>query len=396
MPGAAAHASSRESDGVRLSFGERLVAPEIDRVLGEAELGSSPSQVTFDLSSATFVDPTALLYLCACAYSLHSALGAGIRIELPESKKVRDLMRRYRFGAALHRLLGGEALDLVTDSSAPYLQEEVLHYAEGLEPRVSSHIAALTVTTGSHAEAMSATATWSAPQVTALLERYLGLHSQLVAPAIVREALLNAVLHPNADHVVSNGFLQPEARGGRGLLTIAFWDNGEGIPATLASAAQAGKVRDKHSFELYYDWYALFEAENADDEKSYLKRVYSGEPVDPRWPAAEMLLASTFPGVSRDPSARTDEPSPLARYGPDFDRRGMGLYILTSTAINSLGGEVLIRSNDAFVNIKRAPKAVQEEYSCHYRAGIVHNPVMERYFRGNHVVVRLPLLPGSA
>jgi hypothetical protein len=376
-----------------MAFERILTAGEIDRALASTPLDHVPDQINIDLAAVEFVDPTALLYLCACAFSLTSA-GATLSIELPADKRVRDLMRRYRFGAALDAVLDESAVDLITDKSAAYLREEPEHYRGSLAQGTASRLARLTVTAAAGLrDAVTTAQQWAAPDVETLLERYLGVQASLVAPAIIQEALTNAVTHPGAARIVSNGFLQTNARGGAGLLTISFWDNGESIAETLRHAVQEdGKIRTRATLDRYYEWYALFEADKHGDEKAFKRKIYSGHTVDASWTNSELLLAATFPGVSRDPEGPIASPE-MARYGLDFERRGMGLFILTSTVVNSFGGEVLIRGGDAFVNIKRAPKGVQEKHACHYRAGIVRNPAMAQYFRGNHVVVRLPLLP---
>lgn len=384
--------ASMPAGEVKLAFERILTAREIDRALASTPWDHVPDRIIFDLGAVEFVDPTALLYLCACAFSLTLA-GAALAIELPAGKRVRDLMRRYRFGAALDAVLDESAVDLITDKSASYLREEPEHYRGSLVDGTASALARLTVTAATGLrDAVTTAQQWAAPDVETLLERYLGAQAGLVAPAIIQEALTNAVTHSGAARVVSNGFLQTGARGRAGLLTISFWDNGESIAETLRLAVRDGKIRTKATLDRYYGWYALFEADAHGDEKAFYRKIYSGHKVDAAWTNPELLLAATFPGVSRDPDGPIASPE-MARYGRDFERRGMGLFILTSTAVNSFGGEVLVRAGDAFVNIKRAPKGVQEEHACHYRAGIVRNPAMAQYFRGNHVVIRLPLLP---
>ena len=380
-----------------VAFDRTLTAAALDKAMVPLA-PSLPTELRFDMQKVKFADPTALLYLAACITTLDRN-GHEISIELPASKRVRDLMRRYRFGNALQRLLARPATSLLADTSESYLVEPQLHYQSSLHDartptihtRASERLAALQVLERPKMdEAVAASNRWREPEVKALLETHLGGRANLVAPGIVHEALANAVSHPQAKHVVTTGFLDDRARGGRGLLTIAFWDDGDSIVETLRRALAHGNRLRTAAFDIYYDWYAIYSAGAHGTPKRYQARIYSG--VDPSGDAsdAELLVASTFPGITSDPT-RDPQGAELRRYGRDYDRPGMGLYILTSLAVDSFNGEVLIRTSSATANFSRAARGVQERHQCRYRVAVVETPAMGEYFSGNHVVVRLPL-----
>ena len=380
---------------------ERLTAPALDRSLGA--IGADPATLLFDLSEVNFVDPTTLLYLTALLSSL-SKRGTTISLELPRSKRVRDLMRRYRFGQALQELLDPPALGLLTEQSTAYTAEPAIYYQPGhlpagkarSEERARRRLAAITVTRQPTPDtAIAGMKEWMSDDVAALLAAHLGESADLIGPGIVFEALANAVEHPNASGVVSNGFVDERARGGKGLLTIAVWDDGESIVSTLRAALLAKrKLRSttaKKALEPYNDWYAIFEGESLDGPKSLKRKLFSDFTPDLDSTDPELLFAAALPGISCDP-ARKFAVAPSKLRKPNFNLPGMGLYILTSLAIDSfVGGEVLLRTGPVSANFRRAPLSVQKDEQCHYRVGVVHRPDLSRYLVGNLLVVRLPL-----
>src|SRR5689334_3934527 len=95
-------------------FRDRLTGDRVDEQMVKAD-SNSPAAL-FDLSAVRWADPTALVYMAAVMKTLHGA-GVELRIELPEHKPVRDIMRRYRFGAVIGRLLDVDPLNLLTQYS---------------------------------------------------------------------------------------------------------------------------------------------------------------------------------------------------------------------------------------------------------------------------------------
>jgi hypothetical protein len=379
-----------------------LTAPALDR--GLASVSPESKHLLFDLGDIRFADPTTLLYLTAVLSSL-SRRGTSISIELPRSKRVRDLMRRYRFGQALQRLVESPALELLTESSATYTTEPALHYLgrpriagdARAEERAQQRLAAISVTPRPTPDAaVTGMREWMDDDVAALLKQHLGDSADLIGPGIVFEALANAVEHPQASNLVTNGFFDERARKGKGLLTIAVWDDGESIVSTLRTALRKKRKlrspRAKIALEPYNAWYAIFEGESPAASKTLKKKVFSDDftPTEDS-PDPDLLFAAALPGVTCDP-ARKFSVAATKLKKPNFDRPGMGLYILTSLAIDSfVGGEVLLRTGAVSANFRRAPLKVQKYEQCHYRVGIVHQPKMSQYLSGNLLVVRLPL-----
>jgi len=328
--------------------------------------------------------------------------GVEVAIELPESKAVRNLMRRYRFGAALHALSDQQALDWLTEQSAAYRGERPAHYQPrllrsvdgGIEEQASDRLASIKVVHRPTEEnAVSAADWWHEPEIKALLETHLGAKANLIAPGIILEALMNAVRHPKATAIVTAGFLNTRAsrRHPNGLLTIAVWDDGESIASTLGAALEERRPLRYEDFSLYYAWYGLYLAHSHAERKRWSHKLFSGATVSANAGEPDLLVAATFPGITSDPGGGQSA-SALGQYGPKYDRPGMGLYILTSLAVDSFGGEVLIRSGGAYANITRAPRSLQEKAGCHYRVGLVAAPEMGEYFTGNYIVARLPLI----
>ncbi|HEU4461801.1 MAG TPA: hypothetical protein VFR75_04330 [Solirubrobacterales bacterium] len=404
-----ARAAGTSGDLPTVTFRSSFTADAIDKALITGGWESLPNEMLFDLGEVQFADPSGLLYLAAVVTSL-TERGVTIKLDLPRSKKVRDLMRRYRFGSTLNKLIEPHATELLTDGSLAYTEEAPLYYLasrRGVRPTTSQKRALTRLSSflvsqePSQEAAIEGMNWWMDQDLKTLLERVLGSKAALIAPGIVYEALSNAASHPDASRLISTGFLDERARGGKGMLTIAIWDNGKSIVSTLKAALGAGsslrmneagnRRAGSSELNLYFDWYGLFEGDSPGARKQLTKLLYSGDSPDHEASDAELLVSSAFPGITSNPWRQPDESS---IHGPHHNQPGMGLYILTSLAIDSFGGEVLLRTDSLYANFKRAPRELQEQHRCRYRVGVVQNPAMGSYLRGNHLVVRLPLISG--
>lgn len=147
--------------------------------------------------------------------------------------------------------------------------------------------------------------------------------------------------------------------------TLVIWDNGESIINTLKQELRnKKKIRtdenlpdDPHSCYFItkekkkgrpklsdWDYYFSYDTPDLDSEEgSYKKEDWY------------ILLASFFPGVTRDPDGK-DFINNVLENGSEIKLGGRGLTYLINTAVRTFGGEVRIRTSNYFVNIKRAEK----------------------------------------
>jgi anti-anti-sigma regulatory factor/anti-sigma regulatory factor (Ser/Thr protein kinase) len=385
----------------RIPLGRSLTGANLDEALAPRRPGVNA--ILLDLQDVVFADPSAFVYLAAIMKTLASR-GVELRIELPTEPRVRDIMRRYRFGAVVGELLNANPLDVLTPHSLQaYSGAPVTHYAAsirrgGLDHRVTDRLARMQVLDGVNLRAaMSVIDGWDAPEIKAFLEVHLGSNARMVAPGIIYEALANAVRHPKATAVTTVAYATVgEKDPSKRHLTVAFWDDGDSIMHTLRKALKRGYELRTDGFDPYYNWYGVESAIDHVQIKGELYRVNSGHSIRRTDGApddisdADLLIAATFPGITSDPDGLR-EVAPGA-HGEKYDNRpGMGLYILTSLAMEDFGGSVLIRSGGVAANFRRATEKEEREHNFHYRVGVIENDAMARHFSGNLVVVRLPL-----
>ena len=105
-----------------------------------------------------------------------------------------------------------------------------------------------------------------------------------------------------------------------------------------------------------------------------------------------LLLATTFPGITRDITSKGYASAELKSEHPEYDAPGMGLHVLINTVIDIFGGSIAFRTKNHFMSIKRnEPNDIGTKYISKVR---VINSASER-FVGNMLTIRLPVNPRS-
>ena len=372
--------------------------------------------IVLDMSEVAHVEPAALVYLVAAlASAKQSKIVAEFSLALPQTPRVRDFLRRWKFGSALTRVLELDSTkdEILTEASQRYRIEDqgnYRHYAPSRRMTPEGDLVELTskrfFSTRIHRlDELTQSATefaeeqqeeWDSPDIRAVLESHLGRRANLVAPGVVYEAIMNAAFHPGARTLIVLSHLNEKAtkKYRHGLLTISLWDDGHAITETLRAALVEGVPLRTDDFDHYYDWYAIYKARAGthDDWQAETTRHSAKLEIGDTATDVDLLLASTYPGVSsaHDRSVAHVEAGAM---GHGWEKSGMGLYILASIAIDSFGGEVALRSGNGFVNIKRATGYDQRELRCRYRCNSFTTPSRSLAFVGNHITVRIPLLP---
>lgn len=177
----------------------------------------------------------------------------------------------------------------------------------------------------------------------------------------------------------------------RGHLTIVFWDDGESIVDTLRKAIDADKkIRSLEPGDLCADY--LVTRENELGEKSSPQIIASDLLPNANTEDALLLLASLFPGITRDVAGEGHVvPAEVEAQDRRFGLPGMGLYVLANQAVDVFGGMVSLRTKDYFLNLQGVPPAARGRRSERYTVKLRTYGPWYPQFPGNAVTVRLPL-----
>ncbi|MGA8430388.1 MAG: hypothetical protein WB729_11250 [Candidatus Sulfotelmatobacter sp.] len=212
-----------------------------------------------------------------------------------------------------------------------------------------------------------------------------GVKSQTNALSAIEVTLL-------ADEAASSESVsttEQESTSDAGYLTIVFWDDGQSIVDTLKEAIVSGKsIRSIEVPDLYAD----FEMLQCDHKGGIRSRtvVNSSYVPDATTPEDLLLLAATFPGITRDVSGSGRDRVTTPPTNPVLDSPGMGLYVLLNTVIDVFGGSVFFRTKRLGMSVKKAalsPDGTSVKYVARIREFGHHTPRL----LGNMVVVRLPV-----
>lgn len=166
------------------------------------------------------------------------------------------------------------------------------------------------------------------------------------------------------------------------FLTIVFWDDGVSMIDTLNNAICGDiNVRSLEFPDKYSDVLLKFQDNHG---KIFRETVSSSYLPDKKTEEHKLFLATTFPGITCDPSGRGHSTHP--KLSPELLHPGMGLFTLLNTAIDIFGGSVAFRTKNYFMNMKAAGKATGAKYSATIRELPLNPP-----FLGNFLTIRLPL-----
>jgi hypothetical protein len=178
---------------------------------------------------------------------------------------------------------------------------------------------------------------------------------------------------------------------GMGHLTIAFWDDGDSMVDTLLDAIKSQKpVRSVAAPELYTDYEVTIE--DQEGHKSEPAVVRSDLVPNINTSEELVLLAATFPGITRDVTGEGHAVDPsVAKIDPRLGYPGMGLYVLTNQVVEVYGGSVSIRTKNYFLNVKGCPGDKSPGNGFRYAAKVRRYGEWYPAFQGNMLTIRLPL-----
>lgn len=179
-----------------------------------------------------------------------------------------------------------------------------------------------------------------------------------------------------------------------GSLTIVFWDDGQSIVDTLREAISSGKsIRSIEVPDLYADFEVLrWDRKGREKVPQILNSSYL---PDLNTPEDLLLLAATFPGITRDVSGAGRERNAEPLSNPVLESPGMGLFVLLNTAIDVFGGTVFFRTKRFGMSVKKALKNSRSP-ALHYTAKIRDFGDQSPTLLRNMVIIRLPIRERSA
>lgn len=340
-----------------------------------------------DLSAVGTLGPAALLYLLGL---LAGRLQSGARtvVVLPRSAGALDALAASRLDEAVQRV-AGEPFDMLLDDDSYARWSAVAARRAGLAgellpPAFASVRTALRAVDGFGPEVPARwSRDWQSALVRSVLDAVLADKGRYIATHVVHEAVMNAVRHPGASVVACAAATGP-ADGDPAAgdwLTLAIWDDGDGITSTLRRLATVAAVPEAQAVGLFNRTVHV----TVDDGTGLAtpdRIVDNQDPVDGT-DDASLLLAATFPGVTCEPYAPGRAHRDTVAEVSEYALPGMGLFVLCTTVAEVLKGEVEIRCGEWTMTVTRGPAARSLAVALVRSARL-------RPLSGNLVTVRVP------
>lgn len=330
----------------RLSLrNEPLTVASLDQ-----QLPAGNGSVSLDLSRVDWFEPEALLYLL-------SVLDKDSRLNLPQSERARDFLRRWNFFEALDEqvredsgnlseILGKEGDKVLRRDRDrepfPYFTD-FASVNDRLEPLVSRRFAAIETLTAPPLPAGADLKTLRRAVRNRAFDGVSKWRAQIIDDTFsnrwmadsFREALVelvfNAFLHPGATRI---RMLSQKRRGSKSL-RVAVWNDGAGIEATLIRTLEDGLPIQRPVEEAHHRHYLVRRKPEISDAGTLSYRTsftstnqtdFAGQPPHDD----KLLIFALFPGVS---SRLTDD-----------NQGGIGLSSSIDNIVGEHGGSIGVRS----------------------------------------------------
>lgn len=176
----------------------------------------------------------------------------------------------------------------------------------------------------------------------------------------------------------------------KGYLTIVYRDDGESAIDTLLNAIQQRKsIRSMDPQEFHTGYLVNLEDENT--KKGETQKWWSNFTPQGDSPEEIVLLTTFFPGITRDIFGVGHKVHPdVPKKHPLLGYPGMGMYVLSSEAIDVFKGMVSLRTKRYFLNM-RAVSGRDAQAGIRYSVKIKHYGDWCPEFPGNMLTIRLPL-----
>lgn len=369
-----------------------------------------PVYLELDLSACEYIEVPSLIYFISFIKNrLNNGFYTYLRI--PISETVRDFLRVWEFPRAIRQATGIPFHKFVREEDLHYFGERkdlaAIKYSGWILDRhvdrlLSDRFFAITTfpitrTTSYARLVVDETKRWEEQLVKAVLTKHLRGPEGYFANRVIFESLTNALRHPSASIIQTASrfdarYEASSQNAGSRYFTMVFWDDGESIITTLKRAIDSGlKVRSADVPDLYVDYRITVESAEGEKEDPYL--IPSSYLPDSNTNNELLLLSATFPGITRDVVGIGHvPPAQLGEAEKSLSLPGMGLYVLTNCVIDIFGGSIAFRTQEFFMNIKRASAKHQKSGDpAHYHVKIRRFNERTPSFLGNMLTIRLPL-----
>lgn len=351
------------------------------------EMRTFPAELELDLSRVESFDIASLFAIIALIAG-RTTTGLETKLTYPESNAAIDFLKKWNLDGAL---------DSAKQKAGKQTKGLIQNWpTDQLLPSELMAIKAWSKEDGSIHDrlAIDENTRWQqSPCVEKIFAEQLYGNASYIASRIVYEAMSNALLHPNANSIQTASRFVSRLEATSEYLagfTIAFWDDGVSLIETLRRSLKASlqiRVTKQDLREFYADYFLIREDSNGSSAAECIRPDIQ---INENTPDDILLMATTFPGITRDISRRVKHPFSTEKDMILLDSPGMGLYVLTNTVVDVFGGLVEIRTGAYKMAISKAKRnATKGPYKVHIRK------YWENFldFNGNLVIIYLPLKP---
>lgn len=400
---------------VYLRLGIAVVGQSIDEEIASADKSGNFEKLRnriyiFDLSDARFISIACSHYIIAFVRKC-AKLRWDFRLILPTRRKVRDFWKLWRFYEALEVAADKPWVELLYEEDRILAQERQQTFFERSAPttyqtgsdtlRSENFFGFHSMHLNSHSKGMIAVAEadqWRTKEIRDIVERGLGIRSDYFSSRVVFEAVFNAVKHPAASLIQTSSWhprlyqrRNPESDeeyGGAFSLTV--WDNGKPFSAVMNRALEDGvtlrgevKPYNRSAYLVSYRDLSTAPEKPSPLERDLTEVVESDIEINADTPEHLRLLSTVFAGVST--SSLTNEDERLE----ESNRRGMGLFVLSTTVCMNMNGKVSLRSGRHFMQLSKAKARYAHQAPHVFSAKIFKLPMNVPTFYGNMLSVDL-------
>lgn len=423
----------------RLNLGEIVTSDLVENQLAHYyDQTDERRPLRLDFSNAVYIDIAALIN-CIATLVQRKEKGLESIIDYPRSKKVRDFLKVWRFPEAVEEATHTEFKDFMLPEQVKYFAEEQDTYTgigdgvaaleydldwDGMPMAKRNFFEFTTFSTEKcrvilpegplSAAPRIESRKWTGTLIREVLRKHLGSDNPKdeVARVIVYEAMSNAVRHPKASIIQtvsrfmrktgvssveemakSPRKIQSKVKKLKGSLRICIWDDGEFIANTLLNPLRDGKPVRAVRLPPYMCERIFVQLRSFDETVENELVLDQSKDPSPGSPEFELLVASLYPGVSRTAAESIPEVEP---YFEGLNSNvlvapGMGLYALTRTVLDQFQGSLVIRSGNHRLAMEVAHDTYRQLYSVRYKCRITKYPQYYPTFRGNLLVIQLPI-----
>lgn len=401
-----------------INFSRAALVGEVDGLLVAALSKEPVAKLELNFSKSEFIEIATLVLLVA-TITARKRCGFDTIIKLPDSKRTRDFLRLWSFpetirivtGIGFRRIASKKEDDVyfgennegfeqnsyskayeVNDegirrlTSTRFFSLETYELARNINVRVSDQDQGIIKKRNNTKFVEQESGRWNGELIRSVLNRQLQGPGGYVSSRIVFESMTNAVRHANACFIVAGSMKdEPGMAGKSGAFTLVYWDDGDSMIDTLKSALIQGKPIKTMAFMLPP---AVFKLQIIKDGALFSEESVSSDFTPNKTESDEkLLLATTFPGITRDVTAKGHASPELKKNHPEYDAPGMGLHILLNTVVDVFGGSVAFRTKNHFMSIKKDNTASEARYLAKIRVF----PTDSTTFVGNMLTIRLPI-----